>query len=475
MVGLVEYFAGGLAPAAIGYGDALLAWNLTADGADAGLARLCAVLAEAGLTPDNVARATAYVGAADAREAVYAAWDRLFADPGNRPAFKVLLAQLPQGVGVRVDALALAGGTRRRIDIQRVPARDPTVTIGNWMVTSRVHGTDPRTGHVPDDLHAETRQAMENVRTLLGLAGRSADDLTQLVVFVRKTDDAQYVRAAVGQVFPGFDASRMPVLTNFVAPSMRLMVEAIATSDAHALREIWVQPESCALPDAVWLGQLLFSGALYGAGDDFESQLRDALQRMRATLDAAGLSLKDVGQVAVYMRDLEWKPVFNTVWSDLFPDAKDRPPHKYVPLDGGDRGHLVQLQVFALAEGGRRVLEIPGMAHGDPMSMGARLGNLVFSSRVVGTDTSTGITPADDDAQARLAFDNVRTLLKQAGSDLSGMTQVNAFINDDAGRAATLRAWRRLFPDGSDGPRLQFLNARLPGSSVVRLEVLAAC
>jgi 2-iminobutanoate/2-iminopropanoate deaminase len=160
----------------------------------------------------------------------------------------------------------------------------------------------------------------------------------------------------------------------------------------------------------------------------------------------------------------------------LYPRPYDRPPHKYVPLDGGDPRQLVLVQCLAVAGAQRRVLEIPGMAHGDPMSMGARLDDLVFSSRIVGTDTSTGTTPADKTTQARLALRNVRTLLEQADSNLGGLSQINAYINDAEGRALTLQAWRDVFPEtGANQPKLHFLEARLPGSTVVRFEVFAAC
>jgi 2-iminobutanoate/2-iminopropanoate deaminase len=479
-----------LVPAGIRFGDTIFAPNLTGISADSGsvvdalepqmeqaLARMCDVLAEAGASASNVARVTGYVASVQDREAVYGPWDRLFPDAQNRPAFKVLVAPLPERVRVRLDMLAVAGATRRRIDIEGVPARDPTVQIGNWMATSRVHGTDPTNRQVAADLEVETRQAVQNVATLLQLADVSPRDLSQLLVFMRDATDGQHVDEAVRQVLPNVRPEQVTMVKSFVPPTMHVMVEALAVTGGPAVREVFVRPEATPIPDAVCLGPLLFGGDFYGEGDDFEGQLRSALEQMRATLSRAGLTLSAVGQVSVYMRDLNWKPILNQVWSEWFPDGNDRPPHKYVPLDSDDdRRRLVQLQVLAVAEAQRRVLEIPGMAHGDPMSMGARLGNLVFSSRVVGTDTSTGKTPDDRRTQARMAFKNVRTLLEEAGGGLANLSQVNAFINDEAGRSATLQAWREIFAEGSSvQPKLHFLNARLPGPTVVRLEVLASC
>jgi enamine deaminase RidA (YjgF/YER057c/UK114 family) len=208
-------------------------------------------------------------------------------------------------------------------------------------------------------------------------------------------------------------------------------------------------------------------------GDDFESQLHSALTNMQACLQRAGLDLSSVAHVTVYMPDVNLRPRLNTVWARWFPNAADRPPHKYVPVDL-PAGRLAQLQVFALRDAARQVLEIPGLVHGDPMSMGVRMADLVFSSRIVGTNTATGTTPDDPAQQATLAFDNVATLLSHAGASLSDLTQILAFITSDQDRAVTLAALDSL-PDGGElGARTRFLNAHLPGGANPRLEVIAA-
>src|SRR5581483_3102607 len=89
---------------------------------------------DAGL--DNLARCVAYVTTPEHREPVDAAWLRLWPDERDKPAFKILTgAALPPGELIRLDALALAGGRRTRIDLPNVPAHDPTVRIGNWVFT----------------------------------------------------------------------------------------------------------------------------------------------------------------------------------------------------------------------------------------------------------------------------------------------------------------------------------------------------
>src|SRR5438477_4683680 len=95
---------GRLLPAGIRFGPTIYAPNLTGTGAQSdrlpdgldqqmeqALSRMGDVLDEAGASADNVARVTAYVGSPQDRNPVYGPWDRLFPDPQDRPAFKVLV------------------------------------------------------------------------------------------------------------------------------------------------------------------------------------------------------------------------------------------------------------------------------------------------------------------------------------------------------------------------------------------------
>lgn len=453
-----------LQPVGIRFGDVVYAANITGESMAAALTTARAILEEGGVGLDGLARATAYVRTPAEREPVYGPWDALFPDPANRPAFKVLLAPLPSGRAVRLDLLALAAGRRERIDIPGVSARDPTVRVGQWVLTSRVHGTDPATGAVASGgLAAEAHQAVANIATLAGSAR-----ISHLNGFVR---DSTAAAALVDAVRADDRMPPVSVLTNFVPAAMNVMLEA--TAGVPSVREIFGGFAS-PLPEAVVIDNLFFAPVIDPSeGVDFRTQLRSALERMDATLLAAGLSRSAVAQVSVYFPTVDLKPILNEVWSEWFPDPSDRPPHKYVP-DDLPENRLVQLQVFALRDSSRQILAIPGLVHGDPMSMGVRIAGQVFSSRLFGTDPSTGTTPEDAESQARIVFEHARTLLAQAGGTPLDVSQINAFITNDRDRAAIMMAFDQLYADKSSRPKLNFLSANLPGRSTVRIEVLGS-
>jgi enamine deaminase RidA (YjgF/YER057c/UK114 family) len=180
----------------------------------------------------NVAKATAYVSSVEEREPVNGAWwEELFPDPGDKPAYKVLVAPLPAQRRIELDVLAVLGGTRRRIDVPGVPARDPTVEIGGMVFTSRVHGTVPFTGDqvAAGGVRGQAAQAFKHVRTLVTLAGGTPGDIAALTSFCRDPGHAEPVRLALAALFPD-EATRPPLvtLTNFIPAKFEVMVEMIA-------------------------------------------------------------------------------------------------------------------------------------------------------------------------------------------------------------------------------------------------------
>jgi enamine deaminase RidA (YjgF/YER057c/UK114 family) len=231
---------------------------------------------------------------------------------------------------------------------------------------------------------------------------------------------------------------------------------------------------------AIKLGKVIVGEQIRGlepraraAQGDFEQQFRRCLDTMARVLQEGGAGLRNVAQVTVFFRSLDLKPILNDVWSELFPDPNDRPPHKYVPVDLPS-GVEALLSFVAVAGGERRVLEIPGMVHGDPMSMGALVDGLLFSSRVVGTDIRTGSLGAGAERQAEIAWQNVETLLAQAGAGPKSLSQVTAFITGAENLRAMEGPWHNAFPDGSSAPQLDVIETNLPGNAYVRLEVKAA-
>jgi 2-iminobutanoate/2-iminopropanoate deaminase len=121
-----------------------------------------------------------------------------------------------------------------------------------------------------------------------------------------------------------------------------------------------------------------------------------------------------------------------------------------------------------------RSLEIPGISHGNaPIPMGARVGNMIFSSGIMGRDPLTGTLPEEVSLQAKFAFENVIALLAAGGASLDALARMTVFITDDSARAAVNEQWLKYFPDPHDRPARHTVVHNLPGGMLVQLEIVA--
>jgi len=121
-----------------------------------------------------------------------------------------------------------------------------------------------------------------------------------------------------------------------------------------------------------------------------------------------------------------------------------------------------------------RSLEVPGVSHGNaPIPLGARVGNVIYSSGIMGKDPATDTLPADVGAQAKFAFDNMIALLRAGGATLADLVRMTVFIKDESARAAINEQWLKYFPDPHDRPARHTLKHELGGGMLLQLEVVA--
>jgi 2-iminobutanoate/2-iminopropanoate deaminase len=121
-----------------------------------------------------------------------------------------------------------------------------------------------------------------------------------------------------------------------------------------------------------------------------------------------------------------------------------------------------------------RSLEVPGVTHGNaPIPMGARVGNMIFSSGIMGKDPATDTLPDDVGLQAKFAFDNMITLLAAGGATLDHLARMTVFIKDESARPAVNAQWLKYFPDPHDRPARHTVVHDLRGGMLLQLEVVA--
>jgi 2-iminobutanoate/2-iminopropanoate deaminase len=122
-----------------------------------------------------------------------------------------------------------------------------------------------------------------------------------------------------------------------------------------------------------------------------------------------------------------------------------------------------------------RSLEIEGLNHGSaPIPMGARVGNMIFTSGIAGKDPSTGKLAEGAQAQAFHAFENLRLLLANGGATMADVGQVTVLTADESLRDVINTEWLRHFPDPHDRPARHTTVQALRGGALLQLIAIAA-
>lgn len=181
---------------------------------------------------------------------------------------------------------------------------------------------------------------------------------------------------------------------------------------------------------------------------DHETQFRNAFGNLRRLLGEHGLTPGEVGRVTVLTPDRSFRPLINKPWLELFPDD-NRPARRTTHFDLGP-GVAVELLVAGVRGATRTPLEIPGVRHKDPLPMGARLGEYLFSSAVV-PDAPGGGQP-EGIAAIHQAFANLEALLEAAGAGPDDASHVNVYLGRWDLHDDMVDTWVAAFPAASSRP-----------------------
>ena len=178
------------------------------------------------------------------------------------------------------------------------------------------------------------------------------------------------------------------------------------------------------------------------------AQVRQALDNVKAVVEAAGLTMDHVVYTQVYLEDISKYPRVNEVFAEVFPKTRLRPrePFWALPSFPIRRFRSMPSQCADLAERAGGVLR-PTTSRESRLSPGILTADRLFVSSMPGSDPATGKVPDDPAAQVDLALDRMKAVVEAAGLDLRqhGLRQsVSDVENSDARDERALRAALRV-------------------------------
>jgi enamine deaminase RidA (YjgF/YER057c/UK114 family) len=189
---------------------------------------LTALLAAAGGSLDDVANVWIYLGLWDMHDDMVDTWVETFPDPASRPTRKTFYYPLTP-IQLQCEAV-LGAGSRANFEIEGLAHRDPipmAARTGSLFTTSGVDGRDPSTSRAPRGAGPQSRQALDNLLTLLAEAGSGPGDLFGVTALVGQLRYRDAFLEAWRETAPQWAAAPALSLLELGLPARDYLVQVI--------------------------------------------------------------------------------------------------------------------------------------------------------------------------------------------------------------------------------------------------------
>ncbi len=101
----------------------------------------------------------------------------------------------------------------------------------------------------------------------------------------------------------------------------------------------------------------------------------------------------------------------------------------------------------------RQSINFSGFSHQNPIPNASRVGNIVMSSVIGGSNPGTRDLPPGLEAQVANVFNYIRSAVEAAGGKTEHIVKITFFVKDPATQREALNAeWVKMFPDPNSRP-----------------------
>ncbi len=320
------------------------------------LAHAREVLQASGMDLRNLVWVQVYVTRAEdiaAMNDVY--WKSIGANPPARTV--LVVASLPGGEKIQVNAIAVASSARRRVI---TPAgwphgRDPAgIQVDDVLYVSAQSGADPLTGTLPASYADEVKQSLDNVGAVLKAANMTmanvlwtnpymaspkpeAVTLPASGIIAHNGQEQAPQTAVMNKIYASYfefgnTPGRGTIEVAALPAGARIVFTAIAGGDLSMRKSIRpknMPPSPTASPGILYKDTYYMSGKSGFIPDqgivtqDIELQLRQSMRNLLDDLQEADMDFSDVVSAIVYVRDIKdadrVQALYGTFFKGVFP------------------------------------------------------------------------------------------------------------------------------------------------------------
>ena len=100
----------------------------------------------------------------------------------------------------------------------------------------------------------------------------------------------------------------------------------------------------------------------------------------------------------------------------------------------------------------RTVLHIKGSDHENPIPTAVKIGNMVYTSALIGSNPETGEVPKDVNEEIKFLFHYLKEIMEAAGGSTDDIAHLSVYVSDREYKKLVNPHWLEMFPNPEDRP-----------------------
>ena len=339
----------------------------------------------------------------------------------------------------------LVGAAERRVvfppSAKPVGPYSPGIFAGEFLYVSG-QGARGADGKIPATFEEQARQSFENVKSILETAGLTMEHVVYSHVYLENASNYDAMNKVWAKYFSrGIPPARATVGVHHMPTDTPIEINAVAVRDLARKKAIVPPgyPAGASLSPGVLVGERLYLSGFLGRDivsgkipSDPAAQVQLALDRMKQTLDTAGMDFRHMVFVNPYLTRAIPTETMNRVYAKHF-EFGNTPARATIQVASLPSGAAIEFTGVAIRDlSKRRAVRPKNMPPSPTASPCVFADDTLFCSAKSGfiPGPNTGIYAEDVENQVRQTMRNLLDGLEEAGLDFSSVVSSNVYVDD---------------------------------------------
>jgi reactive intermediate/imine deaminase len=333
----------------------------------------------------------------------------------------------------------------------------PGVLTNEYLYVSG-QGAKKADGSIPTSVEDQLRQCFSNIRTIVEAAGLTMEHVVMSQVYLTDAKSEDALNRVWKEVFPNNPPARSTIGVAAL-PGTPVEANAVAVRDLSRKKRVAPAgyPATSPLAPGILVGERLFLSGFLGRDiktgkipDDPAEQVELSMNRMRQTLQAAGMDFQNLVFVNPYLTEKMPMDVMNKVYASHF-EFGNTPARATIRVNDLPNGASIEFSGVAVRDlSQRRAVRPKNMAPSATASPCVFAGDTFYCSAKSGfiPGPKSGIYAGTVEQQLRQTMRNLLDGLEEAGMDFSNVVASNVYLDNLNDFAGMNQVYATYFTDG---------------------------